>query len=356
MKSLLLKNLFVFGAVAVGFSPVCRAQAQLAGDWQGTLDANGTPVRIVWHVAAAANGAVTSTFDNLDEAIYGIKVKSLSLKGTDLNLAVEDTVQVNGQDMKVSGTFVGTVNKDVTELTGIFTQTEPQPQPPAQLHLTHGPAQAASAMTVPPSIAGDWLGTLSAGGAELRLLLHISAAQNGAFTATMDSLDQGVNGIPINTITLKDGKLSLTVDAVHGTYDGTVNKDASEIDGTWSQGQPLALNLKRTTIKPQVAAKPGIPSDIDGTWQGAVDAPQGKLRINFKIVNLETGLSATIQSPDQSPLWAPATSVTRAGDKLTIEMKAFGASFEGTINATKDTIDGTFSQGGGSLPLVLKKG
>ena len=186
--------------------------------------------------------------------------------------------------------------------------------------------------------------------------MHISAAKDGTFTATMDSLDQGANGIPINTVTLKDGKLSLTVDAVHGTYDGTVNKDVSEIDGTWSQGQPFALNLKRTTIKPEVAAKPGTPSDIDGTWQGALDTPQGKLRILFKIVNMETGLSATIQSPDQSPMWMPATSVTRAGDKLTIEMKAFGASYEGMINAAKDTVDGTLSQGGGSLPLVLKKG
>jgi hypothetical protein len=288
--------------------------------------------------------------------VYGIKVKSLSLRGTDLNLTVDDTVQINGQDTKVSGTLVGTVNKEATELTGTFTQTAPQPQPPAQLHLTHGPAQAASAGAGQTSIAGDWAGTLSAGGAELRLVVHISSAKDGTFTATMDSLDQGVNGIPINTVTLKDGKLSLTVEAVHGTYEGTVNKDVSEIDGTWSQGQPLALNLKRTTIKPEVAAKAGTPSDIDGTWQGALDTPQGKLRILFKIVNLETGLSATVQSPDQSPLWAPATSVTRAGDKLTIEMKAFGASFEGTINAAKDTVDGRFSQGGGSLPLVLKKG
>jgi hypothetical protein len=61
-----------------------------------------------------------------------------------------------------------------------------------------------------------------------------------------------------------------------------------------------------------------------------------------------------MQSPDQSPLWMPTTSVTRSDSKLTIVMKSFGASFEGQVNAAKDTVDGTLTQGT-SIPLVLKK-
>jgi hypothetical protein len=53
------------------------------------------------------------------------------------------------------------------------------------------------------------------------------------------------------------------------------------------------------------------------------------MRILFKIVNMDTGLIAAVQSPDQSPNWAPTTSVTRTGNKISIQMKAFGASFEG---------------------------
>src|ERR1017187_7478297 len=86
-------------------------------------------------------------------------------------------------------------------------------------------------------IAGDWQGTLNAGGVQLRLALHVAAAKDGSLTATLDSVDQGANGIPVTSVTLKDSKLSLTVDAVHGTYEGTINKDATEIDGTWSEGQ-----------------------------------------------------------------------------------------------------------------------
>ncbi len=351
MKSAIFARLSLLALATVALTTVCSAQVKLAGDWQGTLDANGTTFHLVWHLTEAADGSFTSTFDNLDEGIYGIKAKTTKVKGSDVTAEVDDTVQANGQIMKVSGSLVGKLNADRTEMAGTFTQVEPQAQPTANVLFKHSAAQAA----IPSPITGDWAGTLQAGPAQLRLVLHITAAKDGSLTATLDSVDQGANGIPINTVTLKDGKLNLDVEAVHGNYEGTVNKDVSEIAGIWSQGQPLELNFKRA--QSQAAAhslKLAVPSDIDGTWQGSLNTPGGTLRILFKIINTDAGLTATIQSPDQAPVWMPTTSVTREGSKLTIDMKAFGASFEGQINSAKDTIDGSFTQGM-SIPLVLKK-
>ena len=205
------------------------------------------------------------------------------------------------------------------------------------------------------AVAGDWMGTLSAGGAELRLALHIMAAKDGTLTATLDSVDQGANGIPVTSVTLKESKLSLFIDVLHGTYDGTVNKDATEIDGTWSQGQPLALNFKRGTFAAKPAPKPAAPSDIDGTWLGTLDAGAIKLRILFKIVNTADGLTAQMQSPDQSPTWIPVTSVKRNGSALIIDIKTIGGVYEGKIAADLGSMDGTFTQLGNPLPLALKK-
>jgi len=206
-------------------------------------------------------------------------------------------------------------------------------------------------------IAGDWLGTLNAGGAQLRLALHIAAAQDGNLTATLDSIDQGARGIPVSSILLKGTAFSMTVDAVHGTYEGTVNKDATEIDGTWSQGQSLTLNFKRAPAMPApAAAKPVAPSDIDGAWTGTLDAGAMQLHIILKIANAQDGLTVQMQSPDQSPVWLPASAVTRNGSALTIIFQGIGAKFAGAINPGLDTIDGTFNQMGNAIPLVLKKG
>src|SRR6202035_2609912 len=77
-------------------------------------------------------------------------------------------------------------------------------------------------------IVGDWNGKLTVGTAELRLVLHVTKAADGSLKATLDSIDQGAAGIPVNAVTLKDSKLDLTIDTIHGTYTGKVNADASE--------------------------------------------------------------------------------------------------------------------------------
>jgi hypothetical protein len=356
MKVAFLLKLFSPVLLALVLTPLSTAQANLAGTWEGALDASGTSFHIVWHATAAPDGTLTSTFDNVDQNILGIKVKNLVLKGSDLTMSVEDTANINGQDVPIRGDFAGKLSADGNEVSGTWTQTEPA-QPPAPIELKRSAAHGATAAATSsqPAVVGDWSGTLNAGPTQLRLLLHIKAAQDGTLTGTLDSIDQGANGIPISTVSLKDGKLELNVAAVNGTYEGTINKAATEIAGTWTQGQPLELNFKRA--QPQAAAEPtpAAPTDIDGTWTGKLTTPGGSLTINLKIVNMNTGLTAQIQSPDQAPNWAPATSISREGDQLSVDFKAFAATLKGKISADHSSIDGQFTQMGNDLPLVLKK-
>jgi len=204
-------------------------------------------------------------------------------------------------------------------------------------------------------VAGDWQGTLKAGGAELRLVLHITKGESGELKATLDSVDQGANGIPVSAITLKDSQLNLTVEAVRGTYEGKVNAAGTRIEGTWSQGQPLPLVFERTTSPAKTTHKPARPSDIDGTWMGTLDTGVMKLRVVFHITNTEDGLTATLDSPDQGAKGLPVTAVTRDGDSLKLEAKQIAGRFEGKIAKDLTTIEGTWTQGGGNLPLVLKR-
>lgn len=110
-------------------------------------------------------------------------------------------------------------------------------------------------------ISGDWQATLVTPGPQLHLVLHITAANDGSLSSTLDSVDQGANGIPVTATTLKNSKLSLTIDAVHGSYEGTVNKDATQIDGTWTQGQSLPLTFKRASAQ---SAAPASKPSLDG--------------------------------------------------------------------------------------------
>jgi pimeloyl-ACP methyl ester carboxylesterase len=214
----------------------------------------------------------------------------------------------------------------------------------------------AATVTRAQEIAGDWQGALSVGAAELRLVLHVTRASDGSLKATLDSIDQpGANGIPVNSITLKDSKLNLEVQTVHGTYEGKVSPDGKTISGMWTQNQPLPLEFKRATAPVKIEHKPAKPSDIDGAWMGSLDTGPMKLRVVFHITNTEDGLTATMDSPDQGMKGLPTTAVTRSGSSLKIEARQIAGVFEGTIAADQTTIDGKWTQNGASFSLVLKR-
>jgi hypothetical protein len=203
-------------------------------------------------------------------------------------------------------------------------------------------------------ITGDWQGTLHAGAADLRLVLHITKSDSGSLSATLDSVDQAANGIPVSSITFKDSKLSLGVEAVHGTYEGKLSSDGATISGTWSQGQPLPLEFKRSNT-PVPSPKPAKPSDIDGAWIGTLEVGAGiKLRVVFHIVNTESGLVTTMDSPDQGMNGLPTTKTTRDGTKLKIDVQKISGAFEGTIDTETNSIVGTWTQGA-EMPLVLHR-
>lgn len=204
-------------------------------------------------------------------------------------------------------------------------------------------------------ITGDWNGKLSVNGAELRLVLHIGKNADGTLKATLDSVDQGSNGIPVSAVTLKDSQLSLKVDAVNGSYEGKVNAGASEISGTWTQGRTLELNFHRGAIASKTKPKAAKASDIDGDWFGTVDTGMAKLRVVLHIINTEDGLNGTMDSLDQNVKGIPVTTIARDGVSLKFEIKSIGGSYDGTINSDLSAFTGTWTQLGKSFPLALQR-
>jgi pimeloyl-ACP methyl ester carboxylesterase len=194
-------------------------------------------------------------------------------------------------------------------------------------------------------ITGDWQGALSAGGTDLHLVLHVTKAADGSLKANLDSVDQGAN-IPVNSIAFKNSHLSLSLEMIHGSYEGTISTDGNIISGTWTQGRPFPLDFKR--------GSPAKPSDIDGTWMGTLDTGTIKLRVVFHILNSANGLTATMDSPDQGMKGLLASAVKRDGASLLIEADKLDGVYEGAIAADKSSIDGKWSQAGNTLPLVLK--
>ncbi len=221
--------------------------------------------------------------------------------------------------------------------------------------LTSALVLFASLLSFAQDITGDWNGTLNTGAGELRLILHVSKNSDGTLQSMLDSVDQGANGIPVTSTTLKDSILNLKVDAVNGTYEGKVSADTKEIVGTWTQGAGMSLTFHRGGIAVKPAPKAAKASDIDGDWLGTLDTDMGKLRLALHITNTDQGLTATMDSLDQGANGMRVTSVTRNGASLKFDMQAINGAYDGTIGADLASFSGTWTQLGKSWPLEFKR-
>ncbi len=97
-----------------------------------------------------------------------------------------------------------------------------------------------------PNISGTWQGTLQDPAGNLRMVFQISR-DAGAWKATMYSIDEMPDQFPAAAVSLSGSKLRIRVDLWHATYEGTVSADGSFISGTWTQGSPAPLDLRRAT-------------------------------------------------------------------------------------------------------------
>lgn len=97
------------------------------------------------------------------------------------------------------------------------------------------------------NVLGDWNGDIEVQGMQLRLVFHITEDGEN-LKATMDSPDQGANGIPVQKIVLDGKKLTIEMPNLGLKYISILNDDGTEIEGTFNQG-PMSLPLKMTREK-----------------------------------------------------------------------------------------------------------
>jgi pimeloyl-ACP methyl ester carboxylesterase len=100
-----------------------------------------------------------------------------------------------------------------------------------------------------PKLEGLWLGTVKGAKGELRLAFSVTN-QDGKLVATFDSIDQAARGLPVDEVTFQDGKVRFVLKKFAITYEGTINKEGTEIAGEFNQGGKQPMTLKRVDKLP----------------------------------------------------------------------------------------------------------
>lgn len=139
------------------------------------------------------------------------------------------------------------------------------------------------------NITGTWYGILHVQGTQLHLIFHVNKNAEG-YSSTMDSPDQGANGIPVDKTSVTGNMLNIEMSRLAIHYTGTYLPDSNQINGTFTQGAvsfPLVLtkDQKATVTAPAKRA------------QDPVDFPYRQEEVAFTNPRAGNQLAGTLTLP-----------------------------------------------------------
>ena len=241
--------------VAALFAATGNAAAQASssvvpqGTYSGTLQAGEAQLHLLLHLSKASSGSLRATLDSLEQGVFAIEASGVSFSNYTLKLEVSS----------VGAHFEGKVSPDQEIIDGNWSQG--LASLPLKFKRETGTVARKPGDAIFP-VEGLWQGAVETHGMRLRFQLHVAHDPEGQLIAALDSLDQGVSGLPANRVTWKDPIIHFEIPAVAGVFEGSLNA-ASTITGTWSQtsAENLVLEFKRSdqTLelrRPQNPVKP----------------------------------------------------------------------------------------------------
>ncbi len=232
----------LFVTLLLSSVPSTRAQApgDPSGHWEGSIQAEGKAVKIEIDLARDAKGGITGTFSNPGQELKGLPLSNLAVEGSAISFQIKGSPGERAFKANLSG--------DGQSMSGDYSQSGYTV--PFDLKRM-GDARFEAPVKNPPvsrAMEGTWKGTLEADGKQLRAILTLSNQADGTASGKLVSVDEGLE-IPISSIAQKGSDLTLVMKSVGGTFVGTLNAEASELAGTYTQRQiGLPLTFQRDTI------------------------------------------------------------------------------------------------------------
>jgi pimeloyl-ACP methyl ester carboxylesterase len=104
---------------------------------------------------------------------------------------------------------------------------------------------------------------------------------------------------------------------------------------------------------PQAAPQP---ADVEGDWIGTLVTPGMSLRLAYHVTHDDAGqLVGTMDSLDQGAMGLKIAAVTVNRDAVRFVFNVPAAAFDGVLSSDRTRIQGTWTQGSASLPLLLTR-
>ncbi len=216
----------------------------------------------------------------------------------------------------------------------------------------------AAAVLAAQSPRGHWTGTMSVPPQPVDFQVDLDQI-GGKWVGSISIPARNASGIPLDKISSTGEKCVFRIQGAPGdpTFNAVIAKDGKSMAGDFvTDGKPSPFKLTLAGDPKVELPKPipPVPSGFVGEWEGAIELSV-RLKIALRLANGPEGATAVLTSIDQGNAQIPVSSISVAGNKITLEMKAVGGELTGELDSAGTTITGAWKQAGKSLYLSLKK-
>jgi len=216
------------------------------GFWHGAVVLPTGDLEVSIDLEAGEDGVGSATIDLPALGIRYMKLPEATVDGASVLLRL---IGMPGEP-----TFNGSLSEDGQTIAGNFVQgqqffpftLERTAMPEGFGDLTALYADYEKPGTPGEGLVGTWRGLLDIGPIKLRIILDVTAGEDGTLTANVEGVDREQQ-VPASSVTLgEDRAVAVDMSTVGVRYAGTMNEDGSEIAGEWKErAAPLPLIFKR---------------------------------------------------------------------------------------------------------------
>ena len=215
------------------------AQAGPAGHWEAEITGDGSQrIRVSLDLAKNAKSEWIASMGLPADNKTGLVVKDVVVNGNSVKFVAVELMSTPldltlGPDGTMKGTISGRRSQPVEFKRTGEAKVELIPACPA----------------VSKELEGDWEGSLAMPNGAFRMVFHFKNQPDKTVKATFDP--GNATGLPLNDVKQTGKKVEFGMRIAHGTFQGTLNKEGTELAGQFThEANSVPLTLRKKSAQP----------------------------------------------------------------------------------------------------------
>ena len=222
-------------------------------------------------------------------------------------------------------------------------------------------ALGASAAAAQPAAdpTGHWEGTVTAPMGQIDFEVDVVREASGALAATYGQKATGVKSLPLTPVTLEGRTFTFVLfngGPQGGRFKGDVLPDGKTISGEVTAPMGTAPFMMYRTGDAVVRAKvknAAVSAPLEGRWTGSLDVGGTQIELVLTIANRPDGTASVMIAQASRPNARIDAALKEDGKAVSLDVAATSATWSGSLDG--DSLKGTWTQAGGSLPLTFTR-